>query len=82
MRTFEAAGAGGVQLIDRADVTSLYDPGAEVLPFGSIDELIELARRAIADSAWAKGIRSAARQRTLAEHTFDHRVAAIESTWV
>ena len=33
MRTFEAAGVGGVQLIDRTDVDGLYEPGAEVLPW-------------------------------------------------
>lgn len=81
MRTFEAAGVGGVELIDRADVDGLYEPGTEVLTWGSDDELVELCRRALDDSAWSDAIRSAARSRTLSEHTFDHRVAALEDAW-
>ena len=30
MRTFEACGVGALQLVDRADVSRLYDPGTEV----------------------------------------------------
>lgn len=81
MRTFEAAGVGGVQLIDRTDVGDLYEPGTEVLPWAGEDELVELCRRALADPAWSDAVRSAARARTLAEHTFDHRVAVLEDAW-
>lgn len=81
MRTFEAAGVGGVQLIDRADAGELYDPGTEVLPWSDTDELAELIRRVTADTTWADGLRAAARARTLAEHTFDHRVAVLEDAW-
>ncbi len=81
MRTFEAAGVGAVQLIDRTDVAGLYAPGTEVLTWDSTDELLDLCRRAVADAAWADAIRAAARARTLAEHTFDHRVAVLEDSW-
>lgn len=81
MRTFEAAGVGGVQLIDRTDVGSLYEPGSEVLPWSQTDELVDLCRRAIRDPGWAERIRGAARARTLAEHTFDHRAAVLEGMW-
>ncbi|MFV0451004.1 MAG: glycosyltransferase [Propioniciclava sp.] len=81
MRTFEAAGAGGVELIDRRDLADLYEPGTEVVPFGDIDELIDLARRAVRDDRWGDAIRTAARRRTLAEHTFDHRARALEASW-
>jgi spore maturation protein CgeB len=81
MRTFEAAGVGAVQLIDRADVAGLYEPGTEVLPWTSREELAELCRRALAEPAWSARIREAARSRTLAEHTFDHRVAVLEDAW-
>ena len=33
------------------------------------------------DPSWADAIRVAARARTLAHHTFDHRVAALEDAW-
>ncbi|MCF6376277.1 glycosyltransferase [Nocardioides KLBMP 9356] len=81
MRTFEAAGTGAVELIDRADVEGLYEPGVEVLPWSQPDELVELCRRSMADRAWTDTIRAAARSRTLAEHTFDHRVAVLEDAW-
>ncbi|MCL2542001.1 MAG: glycosyltransferase [Nocardioidaceae bacterium] len=78
MRTFEACGVGAVQLIDRADVGELYEPGREVAVFDGLDELVGLCERASRDRVWAEGLREAARRRTLAEHTFDHRVAVLE----
>ncbi|MCW2738240.1 MAG: Spore maturation protein CgeB [Nocardioides sp.] len=81
MRTFEAAGVGGVQLIDRTDLEGLYEPGTEVLPWTTPEELTDLCQRAVADAAWTHRVREAARARTLAEHTFDHRVAVLEDAW-
>lgn len=81
MRTFEASGVGGVQLVDRTDIGDLYVPGVEVLTWGSSDDLLELCERAIGDPAWGDRIRVAGRARTLAEHTFDHRVAVLEDAW-
>jgi spore maturation protein CgeB len=81
MRTFEAAGVGAVQLIDRTDLGALYEPGTEVLTWTTPEELTDLCRRTLADPAWTEGIRVAARARTLAEHTFDHRVAVLEDAW-
>lgn len=81
MRTFEAAGVGGVQLVDRDDVVALYDPDTEVLPWTTPEELTELCRRAAAEPGWTDAIRSAARSRTLAHHTFDHRAAELEAAW-
>jgi spore maturation protein CgeB len=72
-RTFEACGTGAVQLIDRADVAELYEPGHELLTFAEVDELIELVRRVRTDTALTDRIRAAARTRTLSEHTFVHR---------
>lgn len=81
MRTFEAAGVGGVELIDRTDLEGLYEPGTELLTWTTPEELTELCQRAVADAAWTGTIREAARARTLAEHTFDHRVAVLEGAW-
>lgn len=81
MRTFEASGVGAVQLIDRTDVADLYEPGTEVLTWTTIEELLDLCRRVSADRAWTDAIRAAARARTLAAHTFDHRVAILEGAW-
>lgn len=81
MRTFEASGAGAVQLIDRPDVAELYEPGREVLPYAGIDELVDLCERARRDRPWAERLRAAARRRTLAEHTFGRRLRLLEPLW-
>jgi spore maturation protein CgeB len=81
MRTFELPGTGSLQLIDRPDVDTLYEPGREVLVFSGVDELAELCRRARAERGWARGIAERGRARTLAEHTFDHRVPLLEDAW-
>ncbi|GHG46484.1 hypothetical protein GCM10012320_12550 [Sinomonas cellulolyticus] len=81
MRTFEVPGMGGLQLIDRPDVEDFYDPGTEALVFGSAEELVELARRALSDRAWSERIREAGQRRTLAEHTFAHRIERLDTLW-
>lgn len=81
MRTFEACGVGGLQLIDRDDVSELYEPSRELMVFNSPEELVELARRAMRDEGWSAAIRHAGRQRTLSEHTFAARVPVLESIW-
>lgn len=81
MRTFEVPGMAGVQLVDRDDVDRFYDVGTEVAVWHDLDELAELCRRALTDTAWADGLRRAGRARTLAEHTFDHRMRTLEELW-
>ena len=81
MRTFEVPGVGGLELIDRSEVSRYYEPGKELLTFDTGEEAIDLCRRAMADRRWAQTIREAGRARTLAEHTMDHRAAALETLW-
>lgn len=81
MRTFEVPGMGGLQLVDRPDVAEFYDPGTETLVFEGQEELVELSQRALRDRPWAERIRAAGRRRTLAEHTFAHRIAVLEERW-
>lgn len=81
MRTFEIPGMAGVQLVDRDDVAEFYDLGTEVAVWHDVDELTALCRRALTDTAWADGLRTAGRARTLAEHTFDHRMRTLEASW-
>ena len=81
MRTYELPGTGSLQLIDRPDIDQIYEPGKEVLVFHDLDELVDLCRRAQAEPGWARGIAEAGRARTLAFHTFDHRVPQLESAW-
>ena len=81
MRTFESCAVGGVQLIDRADVSEFYEPGREVLVFESREELVELAHRVVARPREFDDLRERARERTLAEHTFVHRARRMEQLW-
>lgn len=78
MRTYEIPGSHGLQLIDRDDVAALYEPGTEIAVFASPEEAVDLCHRAAVDRAWAERIREAGRRRTLAEHTFAHRIAVLE----
>lgn len=81
MRTFEIPGSGGVQLIDREDVSQYYDPGTEVLVYRDVDEAEALVRRVTRDPGWAHRVAEAGRARTLAQHTFIHRARTLEQLW-
>lgn len=81
MRTFEVPGMGGLQLADRHDINEFYDIGKEALVFGNEEELLDLAGRALRDRTWSERIREAGRRRSLAEHTFAHRIPLIEEVW-
>lgn len=81
MKTFEAPGVGGVQLIDRPDVAEYYEPGTEVLVYESPEELVDLACRSITDDRWGDKIREAGQRRTLAEHTFVHSAREVAKLW-
>ncbi|QEH93802.1 glycosyltransferase family 1 protein [Dermacoccus abyssi] len=76
-----AAGSGGVQLVDRADVSEVYVTGEEVLVFENAEELVEIARRVEARPEGFVALREAARRRTLAEHTLTHRAKQLKSLW-
>ncbi|WP_237205891.1 CgeB family protein [Rothia nasimurium] len=81
MRTFEASGVGGLQIVDRLDIDRYYEPGVEVLTYSSEEELIEICQRVFNDPSWAKKIRQAGKKRTLSDHTFDERVKILETLW-
>ncbi|TLM74489.1 glycosyltransferase [Pseudarthrobacter sp. NamB4] len=81
MRTFEVPGMAGLQLVDRPDVAEFYDVGTETLVFSSLEELQEHSQKALTDRGWAERIRTAGRRRSLAEHTFAHRIAVLEERW-
>lgn len=81
MRTFEVPGMGGLQLADRHDISEFYDIGTEVLVFSNQEELLDLANRALLDRVWSEAIREAGRRRSLAEHTFAHRITKLDEVW-
>jgi spore maturation protein CgeB len=76
-RLFEAAACGAPILTDSwAGLEDFYTPGRELLVAGSTGEAI--AAIGLGD-AELRRIAQAARDRTLAEHTADHRARALEA---
>jgi spore maturation protein CgeB len=79
-RTFEIAGAGGLQLIEhRPILEECFEPGKEVLSFHTYDELLELIQRARSHPEDMASIREAGARRAVAHHTYQHRLSKILS---
>ena len=77
-RAFEICGAGGLQLIEpKRALADCYEPDREVLTYTSVDEIVAHLDRARTEPDWARKIREAGRRRTLAEHTYSHRLTHI-----
>jgi len=77
-RVFEAAGAGACLITDAwVGIEEFLEPGREVLVAASGEEVAERLRDL--DSRRARRIGHAARQRILAQHTYAHRAAQVES---
>jgi len=74
-RTFEVAAIGVPQVVDfRGDLAELYEDRREVLVYRSVDEMRALVEAAIQDPGAADVVARAARERTLREHTYMHRL--------
>ena len=77
-RTFEIAGAGGLQLYEyRPAIEECFEPGKELLVFRDFEELIDLIRRLQRSPHEFKRIRDAGCRRAQAEHTYKHRLEVI-----
>lgn len=77
-RVFELAAVGCCQLVDaKADLTRSYAEDREVVLFRSVDELAEKAAALLARPEEARAIGARARERTLREHTWRHRLAEL-----
>lgn len=77
-RAFEICAAAGLQLIEaRPAVATCFEPGAEVLTYASVDEILAHLDRARREPDWARGIRAAGHRRVLAHHTYRHRLDRI-----
>ncbi|GEM_PF-456558 len=80
-RTFEAAGVGAFQLMDRqAGLSQLYEEGKEVACFEDHDELITKIEYYLEHDAERRSIAEAARERSLSEHTYKHRLVTLLNT--
>lgn len=77
-RAFEIAGAGGLQVIeDRTAIEECFEPGKELLTFGTYEELLDHLKRARKEPQHMKAIRKAGARRAHAEHTYRHRLEVI-----
>jgi hypothetical protein len=78
MRLFEATGVGAFLLTDFKDnLDTLFAPDSEVAVWRSIDECVELIGRYLDDDRNRAAIAQAGHARTMAQHTYHHRVAEI-----
>ena len=77
-RVFDVPAAGAFLLTDhRRQIEDLFEPGEELALYHHPDEIAPRLERWLADPEGRARISSAARRRVLAEHTYDHRLAAL-----
>ena len=77
-RAFEIAGACGLQLIEnRPIVEQCFEPGHEILPYRSVEEILSYLERARKDPSWAMSVREAGHRRANADHRYEHRLQHI-----
>jgi spore maturation protein CgeB len=77
-RNFEVPGCGGFLLTERVPhLEDYFDLGREVAVFEQSDDLPEQVRHWLDRDEDRKAIADAGHKRVLAEHTYDHRFAAI-----
>jgi spore maturation protein CgeB len=77
-RVFEVAGAGACLISDAWEGIELFlEPGREILVARDGRDVVDILRGLTGQEA--QDIGQAARERILAEHTYDHRVAQLEA---
>src|SRR4051812_22149489 len=78
MRLFEATGVGTFLLTDFKDcLHTLFEPGRDVAVWRSIDDCLAGIEHALRDDAGRTGVARAGHARTVARHTYRHRVKQI-----
>ncbi|WP_461208733.1 glycosyltransferase family protein [Desulfocurvus sp. DL9XJH121] len=77
-RAFDVPAAGGFLLTDRRrQMDELFEPGVESACYEGPEDIAEAVGRWLGDPEGRRALALAARRRIRAEHTYDHRVAAI-----
>jgi hypothetical protein len=75
MRLYEATGVGAFLLTDaKRDLADMFEPGEEVVTYSSESELVERVRYYLENESERAAIAQAGQQRTLREHTYEHRM--------
>ncbi len=78
MRLFEATGAGAFLLTDFKDnLNTLFEPDREVGVWHSVGHCLAEINRALGDDLGRDAVARAGQARTMAQHTYRHRVAEI-----
>jgi len=79
MRVFEGTAAGALVLTDPVQngFAELFKPGQEVVVYQDDEDLVARVQYYLEHSQEREAIASAGRTRTLAEHTYQHRVQTI-----
>lgn len=79
MRIFEGTACGALMLTDavKNGLTDLYVPNEEIVVFENDDDLVNKVRFYLAHDNEREKIADAGKRRTLAQHTYRHRVQTI-----
>ena len=79
MRLFEATGVGALLVTESArNLPGLFTPGEEVVTYDSPDDLVEKVRYYVTHPDERRAIAAAGQRRTLAEHTYRHRMEQLD----
>lgn len=80
MRLFEATGMGALLMTEAArNLPGLFEPGIEVVTYDGLDDLVEKLRHYERHDDERLAIAAAGQRRTLAEHTYRHRIAELDA---
>ena len=78
MRLYEATGDGALLATDAGiNLAALFEPGREVLAYRHADDLAATLHELLADDERRVAIARAGQERTLSEHTYPRRIAAL-----
>jgi spore maturation protein CgeB len=75
LRLFEATGVGTLLITDwKKNLHDLFEPGKEVVAYRTPEECVELIQHYLTHDDEREAIATAGQQRTLREHTYNHRM--------
>jgi spore maturation protein CgeB len=75
MRMFEATGVGALLLTESAaNLSNFFEPDREVVAYNGVDDLVSKIRYFLEHDDERRRIAAAGQRRTLADHTYRHRI--------
>jgi spore maturation protein CgeB len=78
MRLYESTGVGTLLLTDaKRNLPELFDVGKEVVSYEGPDDLVEKIEYYLAHDDERREVAAAGQRRTLAEHTYAHRMGEL-----